>query len=378
MHCQESESRMKYQVVLSLSAGAVMLMIVILMRFTSFKFSLKRLTSRPVYTTYTLHNTVNNSLKNKTEMLQELDFNLTMVKSSLNKKGYTLADLPPWSSLWTDKIHLCVMFNLNNIKPSKYVNNILASYYFPFFRNITFFFDGADWESRRLDFLPEFVNLISCDSHVGWYQHRCLQLCLQQGTEETKGHLYIADDMFINLAMMADLPTTKAWFINIIQTSYWQILNPGPGGWDWYWWGPPGNNYKRLESVINILPSEWKEQLKRTAGFPDHFKGHTIADIIYVPYTLGPKMITVIDFINNSKTDLFCEVAIPLAVNIAAPNQVISLKEGNLWGWNRNILSIKRTAKTAHFVHPVKLGNEPQKNLWIQLMENQLYNIITN
>ena len=325
------------------------------------------------------HSVITNHAINRMEVLQESNFDLTMVKSSLKKKGYTLADLPPWSALWTDKIHLCVMFNLNGIKPSEDITKVLASYYFPFFKDITFFFDGAKWESQRPDYLPEFVNLISCDSHVGWYQHKCLRLCLQQGTEETKGHLYIADDMFINLTMMADLPTTTmVWYVGMAQDSYSQILNPGRKGWAWWWWGPPTNNHKRLENVIKILPSEWMNQLKRTAGFPDHFKVRTLADIIYVPKALGPNLTTVIDFVINSKTYLFCEVAVPLAVNIAAPNQVINLKTSFLWGNNRNVPNIEKAAKTVHVVHPVKLGVEPQRNLWIQLMENQLYNIITN
>ena len=66
-------------------------------------------------------------------------------------------------------------------------------------------------------------NVISCDSHVGWYQQKCIRSCMQQGTEETKGYLYIADDMFINLAMMADLPTTKIWFTRTEPLDYWKI-----------------------------------------------------------------------------------------------------------------------------------------------------------
>ena len=68
-------------------------------------------------------------------------------------------------SLWTDKTHLCVMFNLNRVEPRKDITDVLVSYYVPFFENITFIFDGANRE--RPDFLPEFVN---------FNQHMCLMV----------------------------------------------------------------------------------------------------------------------------------------------------------------------------------------------------------
>ena len=44
-------------------------------------------------------------------------------------------------------------------------------------------------------------------------------------------------------------------------------------GYDWPGGGlHPINNAKKLEKIINILPSEWMEQLKKTAGFPDQFE----------------------------------------------------------------------------------------------------------
>ena len=69
-------------------------------------------------------------------------FDSSVVEQSLNKKGYSISDIPPKSSLWTDKVHLCINFNFNKIKPSKVLTETLVSYYFPFFRNITLIFDG--------------------------------------------------------------------------------------------------------------------------------------------------------------------------------------------------------------------------------------------
>ena len=268
-----------HQSVLCLLSGAVLLIIVILMKMES-NIKLKR-QQFTINASAVVH--TEPGLSQVQQIIQSSNFHLTMLESSLNKKGYTLADLPPWSALWTDKIHLCVMFNLNRISPKRDMTDILISYYIPFFRGITFIFDGANRE--RPDFLPEFVDFITCDSHVGWYQHKCIRSCMHRGTKEIKGYLYIADDMFINLTMMAVLPTEKVWFRNIVERSYSWILDPGPKGWDWPWWGPPFNNYKRLKEIINIMPSEWMEQLKKTGGFPDHFKIVATSDIIYIPKT---------------------------------------------------------------------------------------------
>ena len=298
---------------------------------------------------------------------------LSILESSLQKKGYSVTDLPPWSSLWTNKIHLCIMFNLQGIEPNKDIIDILVSYYYPFFENITLIFDGANWE--RPDYVSEFVNVISCDSHLGWYQQKCIRSCMQQGTEETKGYLYIADDMFINLTMMSDLPTTKVWFTHMEPQNYSLILNPGPNGWSWQWWRPPFNNSKKLEHLINIMPSEWMEQLKKTAGFPGQFLIIATSDIIYIPQVLQPKLTTAIDFIVDN-TDLFCEIATCLAVDIAALDQVIMLKYGYLWNpEQKSVEGIEKAAENAHFVHPVKIGVEEHRKLWIRYMEKQLLNL---
>ena len=294
---------------------------------------------------------------------------MNMIESSLKKKGYSVTDLPPWSDLWTDKIHLCVMFNLVTIEPRKDIIDILVSYYHPLFENITLIFDGTNW--TRPDYVPEFVNVINCDSHLGWFQHKCIRLCMQQGTKETKGYLYIADDMFINWTMMADLPTTKVWFSFMIQREYSRVLNLE---YPWPWWR---DNVKKLEKIINILPSEWMEQLKKTAGFPDQFKIMAISDILYVPQAITHNLTTAIDFIVNN-TDLFCEIATVLALDIAAPNEVVIFEGGYLWTpEQRSAEGIQKLAKIAHFIHPVKLGVEQHRKLWIEYMENQLYNSIT-
>ena len=178
--------------------------------------------------------------------------------------------------------------------------------------------------------------------------------------------------MFINLTLMADLPATKLWFIDIVQRSYSWILSPGRKGW---WWDPPFYNAEKLEHIINVLPKEWMEQLILTAGFPDRFKIIATLDIIYIPQGLTRNLTTAIDFIVDTNIDLFCEIATPLAVNIAAP-QFIVLVNGYIWENKGNLVVLEEKIYNAHFVHPIKLAKEQERGLWIRSMEEQLYSIV--
>ena len=108
----------------------------------------------------------------------------------------------------------------------------------------------------------------------------------------------------------------------------------------------------------------------KTAGFPNHFSAYSTFDIIYIPQALVTDMTHVLDHIINT-TELFCEIATNLAVNIVAPNRS-TLVSGHLWK-DRSIAAIKQRATTAHFVHPAKLGVQGHRDIWIQYMEKQLY-----
>ena len=291
---------------------------------------------------------------------------------SLREMGYTLSDLPDQSELWTENVELCIMFNLNGIGVNQTVIELLIAFYHPFFSHLTFLFDGDPAETKRPKYLPSYVDVFGCDSHVGLYQHRCIQTCIQQGTNETKGFLYIADDMFINVSKMAELPTSKVWFTGSTVRKYSDIIdivrNTKPPYW---WWGPPTNSAANLEIEINNLPQEWKDQLIKTAGFPDKFKTMATSDIIYVPRTIATKLELVLSHIINT-AKLFCEVATNLAVNIVAPELVL-FEYGYVWGDDRSIEGINRTAQKAHFVHPIKLGGVKEHlDLWIQYMKKQL------
>ena len=289
-----------------------------------------------------------------------------------SQMGYNLSDLPDQSEPWTENVELCIMFNLNGVGINREVIELLIEYYHPFFSHLTLLFNGDPARTKRPKYLPSYVNVLGCDSHIGWYQHKCIRTCIQQGTTETKGFLYIPDDMFINVSKMAELPTSKIWFVAPRITKYPEVLDYAHNvktSTSWLWWAAPADAAVHLETEINNLPPEWKDQLTKTAGFPDQFKVVATSDTIYIPQTMAPKMVQVLTHIIDT-APLFCEVATNLAVSIVAPDRV-HLENGYLWG-DRGIEGIKRAAQRAHFVHPIKLGIKHYRDLWIQYMEKQL------
>ena len=294
-----------------------------------------------------------------------VSYNYTLVQQSLAKRNYSISSLPPKSALWTDNIHLCINFNLNNMSPSKRAIDILSGYYYPFFSNITFILNDV---TEIPHFMPDYIDSIACSGQNGWYQHKCLIMCMQRGSPDTKGFLYIADDMFVNFTKMSQLPTTKLWFVPLQGST-----KAHPASDKWVWWGPPNNFAQKLKIVVKILPTEWKNQLKAIDNFPQNFQVHAISDIVYVPTSLVSNMTAVLSHIINT-TDLFCEVAIPLAVSLVAPERV-TLMDGFM-GEVRSIALAKSMANTKHFIHSLKLSKKEYAELWIEYMEKQLYNIV--
>ena len=124
-----------------------------------------------------------------------LDVDSSLLRGSLNRLGYTLADFPDRNYLWTHNIHLCVMFNQNGVEPNEKVTNLLISYYFPFFRKITLIFGGQTSDTSSC--IPNYVQVLSCESYLGWYQHKCIRKCIQQYDSKTKELISISYEIFI-------------------------------------------------------------------------------------------------------------------------------------------------------------------------------------
>ena len=279
---------------------------------------------------------------------------------------YTIFTRPFASNLWTKKVQLCIMFNLNNIAPDEEAINLLLTYYSPLFNHIMLLFDG---NRTKPNYLPKNVAFSSCFSGRGWFEHKCLRICLNETWHDSRpeGYLFIADDMFINLAMMSSLPLSQLWYLqpgNINYTARASLRNT----WHWNW------ALKPLEDVIEHLPAEWKDIIVKV-GFPDRLPIAAVADIVYVPYSLAGTMTDVLTFITRT-AQLISEVALPLAVDIVAPTDRVNLIDGLMWGAERgNNRSIENRARKCHFVHPIKLSAAPQARLWETLMEEQLKNL---
>ena len=291
-----------------------------------------------------------------------------------NKRGFELSVLPNKSRLWTQDIQLCIMFN--SVHHSKTVG-LLLSYYLQFFDHITLLFNGAEGTLKKPRYAPETVQSFGCDSYYGWYQHKCLSICLSHADVHVKGFLYVADDMFINIAKMGELDPSRLWYLIPKQFNYSKLMTMNKFALHrkWYWFGYPFCNEVRLKKVIDNLPDKWIEQLKQNAGFPGNFQIIGNFDIIYIPKSLASSMIQVITFITNTTPYLFSEIAGPLAVGIVShPSQRVLLSDaGSLWDTNRT-LSIKREkAKMEHFVHPIKVGKGTgEAKLWQELMREQM------
>ena len=273
--------------------------------------------------------------------------------------GYSFPKLPDKSRLWTKNIQLCIMYNY---VPGEYYVRELMAYYLRFFDNIMLLFDGK-WPEKP-SFIPEYVNFSECRSRHGHFQHVCLRTCLANGGRNVEGYLFIADDIFVNLSLMSTLPQSKLWFVDM-KWVYDYTNKAAFTGWRW------PQYFNKTQLVVNNLLTKWKDVLVKFAGFPKQFHGHSLSDIIYVPQPLASRMFEVLSYIINT-TDLFCEIAIPLAVDTVDP-QYVHMVWGYVQERNRtNRELITSTAAKAHFVHPLKLAIRPTADIWRDLMAKQL------
>ena len=270
------------------------------------------------------------------------------------------------STLWTKKVQLCVMFNLNRMTPNEKTINLLLTYYSRIFNHIMLLFDGK-W--KKPSYLPNNVTFSDCNSERGWYEHKCLCICLNEtwGDSRPEGYLFIADDMFINLARMSLLPLSRIWYLDAEHINYTDrasLVNV----WQW------NRALKPLEVVIERLPPEWMDIIVKKVGFPGFVHARGTADLVYVPYSLAGTVTDVLTFITRT-AQLISEVALPLAMDIVAPTDQAHFIYGYTWDGRQDISRMEIIARKAHFVHPIKLSGESQVRLWKTLMEEQLKNL---
>ena len=293
---------------------------------------------------------------------------ITVVKywiSDLKLVGYEFPKLPKKATLWTKNVHLCIMFNWGS---TEYRTRQLLSYYMRFFDVITLFIEG---EHAPHTYIPSHIQVFHVKTGSGFLQQRCVELCINQTAPNTVSHLYIADDMFINIAKMSHLSLSKIWFIPLSVHTF-GVDSSFVG---WYWWDKPLDGYtqyKRFVTVINGLPQEWKQVLIDKVGFPNCIHGHAVADIVHIPNAFAVQVTKVLNYI-DSVTDIFCEIAVPLAVDIAQPIGREEMEEGNLWEQQRTDPGlVQRFIESLYYMHPLKTSTKFGADFWCRSMNNQL------
>ena len=287
--------------------------------------------------------------------------------SDLKLVGYEFPKLPKKASLWTKNVHLCIMFNWGS---TEYRTRLLLSYYMRFFDAITLFVEG---EHVNHTYIPSHIQVFHVKTRNGILQQISLELCINQVVPNTVSHLYISDDMFINITKMSGLYLSKIWFIPLSVHTFGDDSTFHDG---WNWWGYSFNGhstqYERFVMIVKRLPQDLKQVLIDKVGFPNRIHGHAVADIVHIPNHYASDVTRVLKHV-NSVTDLFCEIAVPLAVDIAQPIGREEMEDGNLWGWQRTQSPLVQSfVDTRYYMHAMKLSTRYGADIWCKSMNNQL------
>ena len=124
--------------------------------------------------------------------------------------------------------------------------------------------------------------------------------------------------------------------------------------------------------VINGLPQEWKQVLIDKVGFPNRIHGHAVADLVHIPNAYVVQVTKVFHYITSVK-ELFCEIAVPLALDIAQPIGREEMEDNNLWGDERtNTALVQKVIDTRFYMHALKLSTRYAADIWCKCMNNQL------
>lgn len=282
----------------------------------------------------------------------------------LNNVHYIFPKTPVRARLWTNTIQLCVMFKFH---PKASIVKILLAYYMRFFKDISLFVDGS-WEEANFKFIQSSVKLRNCNSTDGktrgGFHHRCLAKCLEETQSDPEGYLYIADDVLLNLVELETQQKSKLW---CSAQRRFEDHVAASGKHKWPHWNKP-SGYRAFKTIVSNLPKDWLHVLKNKHNLiPDIPKA--ASDVVYIPTSKAPKMLQVLHFMTRT-ADIFSELAIPMAVNIAASpeEQVVMNRKSYLWNGDRNLLRMRFTIKHNPFCHPVKLDQWHTGDLWREVM----------
>ena len=287
--------------------------------------------------------------------------------SDLKLVGYEFPKLPKKATLWTKNVHLCIMFNWGS---TEYRTRLLLSYYMRFFDAITLFLEG---EHVNHTYIPSHIQVFHVKTRNGILQQISLELCINQVVPNTVSHLYISDDMFINITKMSELSLSNIWFIPLSVHTFGDD-STFHDGWNWWDYSFSGHStqYERFVMVVKRLPQDLKRVLIDQVGFPNRIHGHAVADIVHIPNQYASDVTRVLKHV-NSVTELFCEIAVPLAVDIAQPIGREEMEDGNLWEWQRTESPLVQSfVEARYYMHAMKMSTRYGADIWCKSMNNQL------
>lgn len=105
------------------------------------------------------------------------------------------------------------------------------------------------------------------------------------------------------------------------------------------------------------------------------------SDSIYVPSQLTQKLTEAIEEIARLSPNLFCEVAIPLAVELVSSRNTRYTFEPNLRAWRGNgkqVENIIKTMKNVLHLHAVKLSLPNVRAAWRDAIAQQYIALFNN
>eukprot|EP00731_Ephydatia_muelleri_P019590 Em0012g415a len=102
------------------------------------------------------------------------------------------------------------------------------------------------------------------------------------------------------------------------------------------------------------------------------YQSQILADIVHIPNQYASDVTRVLKHV-NSVTELFCEIAVPLAVDIAQPIGREEMEDGNLWEWQRTESPLVQSfVEARYYMHAMKMSTRYGADIWCKSMNNQL------
>ena len=247
-----------------------------------------------------------------------------------------------------------------------YYSNIdfLKKLYSPFFKNIVFY-----GEKQHKDVLSVFT-------HQGYYLSNVL-IDLFSRFPDYDGYLILQDDCILNYWNFISLDHTKIWygtkFNNAEKIDITPIHTAFNDPWGWKTKDNVLNAQTRIESTelaYSKLTPKDKKLLEMNLGASNTSK--SAADFFYIPQKHRESVLRLSDIFQ----EVFCEIAIPSMIYcLELVNDLEELRMvwglGSEWSGHGNV-SYESYPRDAHWVHPLKLSNQANRNFISNIFNEML------